>query len=115
MLDIGEQLREMWAIPGIQVLSPLCSIPFSVCTVPVGPDGIMEPAAQGSRGLGENAHEVLTTCEAQMSPSIQPLCGNLGCLLEMGNKTSPSKELVPKDPRGNLPRMSPRQEISALS
>lgn len=32
-----------------------------VYPLPVGPDGTMEPASQGSWGLGENAHEVLTT------------------------------------------------------
>lgn len=32
-----------------------------VYPLPVGPDGIMEPSSQGSWGLGENAHEVLTT------------------------------------------------------
>lgn len=32
-----------------------------VYPLPVGPDGTMEPASHGSWGLGENAHEVLTT------------------------------------------------------
>lgn len=91
------------SIPGDQsAFTTLLNTFVRVYPLPVGPDGIMEPASQGSWGLGENA-QVLTTgpgTNVTLNPATL-----------LGNKTSPSKELVPKDSGGDLPRMDPRQEI----